>query len=97
MAFAADLRQRYGGVVADVRLSGYTRGGADEDSDVDVAVVLEHVDWDTYREVIDRASDIGLMRDLIVSPTIFDRSTWERWQRQRRTLAVDIERDGIPL
>ena len=59
--FAEELRKRYGQAVLDVRLFGsFARGEADEDSDVDVAVVLERVDWTTQRDVIDLATDIGL-------------------------------------
>jgi predicted nucleotidyltransferase len=63
--FAQELRKRYGQAVLDVRLFGsFARGEADEDSDVDVAVVLERVDWTTQRDVIDLATDIGLPLDL---------------------------------
>jgi predicted nucleotidyltransferase len=96
--FAEDLRSRYGDAVLDVRLFGsFARGEAHEDSDVDVAVVLERVDWATQRDVIDLATDIGLARALRLSPTLFDRATYERWRRQERPLVMDIERDGIAL
>lgn len=40
--FAEELRRRFGDAVRDVRLFGsFARGEAHEDSDVDVAVVLE--------------------------------------------------------
>ena len=96
--FAAELRRRFGDAVRDVRLFGsFARGDAHEDSDVDVAVVLERVDWATQREVIDLATDLGLPNDLSISPTLFDRATYERWRRQERPLVMDIERDGISL
>ncbi|MGH9380106.1 MAG: nucleotidyltransferase domain-containing protein, partial [Thermoanaerobaculia bacterium] len=82
----------------DVRLFGsFARAQAHEDSDVDVAVVLEQVDRRTRGEVIDLATDVGLPLDLHISPTIFDRETWERWRRQERPLVMDIERDGVRL
>jgi len=95
--FAEELRRRFGEAV-DVRLFGsFARSEADEDSDVDVAVVLERADWNTRREVIDLATDVGLPLDLLISPTIFDRETFERWREQERPLVMDIERDGVPL
>jgi predicted nucleotidyltransferase len=96
--FASELRRRYGKAVLDVRLFGsFARAEADEDSDVDVAVVLEHMDWATKCEVIDLATDVGLPLELHISPTILDRATYEHWREQERPLVMDIERDGIPL
>ena len=96
--FAGALRERFGSAVVDVRLFGsLARAEADEESDVDVAVVLERVDWKTRCEVIDLATDAGLPLDLRISPTLFDRETFVRWQRQERPLVMDIERDGVAL
>jgi predicted nucleotidyltransferase len=96
--FARELRQRYGDAVRDVRLFGsFARGGAHEESDVDVAVVLDHADFDTRRKVIDLATDIGLPHHLLLSPTVFDLETYERWRARERPLVMDIERDGVAL
>ncbi len=96
--FAEELRHRFGEAVLDVRLFGsFARSEADEESDVDVAVVLEGADWNTRREVIDLATDMGLPFDLLISPTIFDRETYQRWREQERPLVMNIERDGVPL
>lgn len=96
--FARELRRRYRDAVLEVRLFGsFARGEADETSDVDVAVVLESVDWETRRDVIDLATDTGLAHDLLISPTMFDRETYEAWRRQERALVLDVEREGVPL
>jgi predicted nucleotidyltransferase len=96
--FARELRRRFGQALIDVRLFGsFARAEADEESDVDVAVVLERADWRTRVEVIDLATDIGLPFDLRISPTIFDRKTYEHWREQERPLVMDIERDGVRL
>ena len=68
-----------------------------EHSDVDVAVVLERVDWRTRRDVIDLSADIGLAHCVLLSATVLDRETFEHWRRQERALVMDIERDGLPL
>lgn len=96
--FAGALRERYGDALVDVRLFGScARGEMREDSDVDVAVVLEMVDWRTKRDVIDLASIIGLEHDVLLSPTVLDRETFERWRAQERLLVMDIQREGLPL
>jgi len=95
---AAALRERWGEDLLEFRLFGsHARGEAHEESDVDVCVVLRHAGWTERRDVIDLATDVGLTFDLRLSPTVFDASSWERWQRQERPLAMDVEREGVPL
>ena len=94
--FAGVVRERFGISVIDIRLFGsFARSNAHEDSDVDVAVVLEDAGWSTRRDIIDLAADIGLEHDLMLSPTVFDRVTYERWRAQDRALVRDIETEGI--
>jgi predicted nucleotidyltransferase len=95
---AAELRRHFGDSVVDLRLFGsVARGESHEGSDVDVAVVLADVDWESRRAVIDLASDISLATGLSISPTIFARETWDRFRAQERPLVMDIEREGVPL
>src|SRR5690606_38370813 len=59
--FGRRLRARFGSRVVDLRLFGSTaRGEAHEESDVDIAVVLDTVDWDTRAQAIDLATTVGL-------------------------------------
>lgn len=96
--FARRVRERFGEAVIDIRLFGsHARSAAHEASDVDVAVVLEAAGWEIRREIIDLAADIGLECDLMLSPTVFDRETYERWRDQDRPLTRDIEQEGIRL
>ena len=92
------IAERFPECLVDLRLYGSrARDHAGADSDADVLVVLEQAGWEERRQVIDLAADIGLEHDLIVSPTVFDRATYDRWRDQRRPLVLEIERDGIPL
>ena len=96
--FAHVVREQFADAVIDIRLFGsHARSSAHEDSDVDVAVVLEEAGWETRRDIIDLASDIGLAHGLMLSPTVFDRETYERWRVQGRPLTRDIEQEGIRL
>jgi predicted nucleotidyltransferase len=54
--FRARLSRRFGRDLLDVRVFGsHARGEADEDSDVDVFVLLERASWDDRRAVLDVA------------------------------------------
>ncbi len=96
--FAAAVRETYGDAVVDIRLFGsYARSSAHEESDVDIAVVLDEAGWEIRRDVIDLATDAGIEHGLSLSPTVFDRAEYERWCAQDRPLTRDIEQEGIPL
>ena len=96
--FARAVREQFGDSVVDIRLFGsHARAAAHEESDVDVAVVLNEAGWEIRRDIIDLAADIGLARGMTLSPTVFDRATWERWRSQDRPLVRDIEREGVRL
>ena len=84
-------------LVAVCLFGSRARGEANSWSDVDVAVVLERAGFREKKDAIDIASDVGLEHDLLISPTVFDRATYERWRRQERPLVMDIEREGVPL
>ena len=95
---ARAVRERFGDSVIDIRLFGsHARMAAHEESDVDVAVVLNQAGWEIRRDIIDLATDIGLEYGLTLSPTVFDRATWERWRVQNRPLVHDIEHEGTRL
>ena len=82
----------------EIRLFGsHARATAHEESDVDVAVVLNRAGWKIRSDIMDLASDIGLEHDLTLSPTVFDAETYERWRVQDRALVRDIEHEGIRL
>ena len=98
----ADLKgrlvSRFGPDLLDVRLFGsYARREADEESDVDVFVLLRTAGWAEHKAVLDIAGDLFAEYDLLVSPTVFDLARYEEWRRQERPLVMDIERDGVRL
>lgn len=98
LRFADAVREAYGDEVVDIRLFGsHASSSAHEESDVDIAVVLDEAGWKTRRDVIDLATDVGAAHGLLLSPTVFDRAAYERWRLQDRPLVRDIEREGIPL
>jgi predicted nucleotidyltransferase len=96
--FEQRLRARVGPALVEARLFGSAaRGEADEDSDLDVLVVLEHVGFEERRAVFDIADDFLHEAGVLVSPTLYDRHTWERQLRQERGFAMTVQREGIRL
>ena len=67
----------------------------DEDSDIDVCVLLRTVTWADRKAVLDEAGDLFAEHGVLVSPTVFDVERYAAWRKQERRLVMDIEREGI--
>jgi len=97
-AYKRSLRARFGPALLDLRVFGsHARGQGRAGSDIDVLVVLEGATWNDRATAIDLATDIGFARDLLISPTVFDRVRWDLWREQERPLAREIVQDGFAL
>jgi predicted nucleotidyltransferase len=74
------------------------RGEADEESDVDLLVVL--TEWPTH-QIRDRITslflDVNLEHDTNLSELIVDRETWDRGLPSALPIHTEIEEKGIRL
>jgi predicted nucleotidyltransferase len=94
----AALEARFGGCLLRLRLFGsYARGEANEDSDVDVFVLLDEVSKEDYRAVVDLAAGVTADCLLQISPLVFSVARYEEWKRGERAIVLDIEREGIAV
>ncbi len=84
--FVARLRERYADQVVLVTLFGSkVRGDFDEESDLDVLVVVEGDDrWPYWREITDLTSDLLLDYEVNVSALVFDEQHYQ-WLMEHRT------------
>jgi predicted nucleotidyltransferase len=73
------------------------RGDAREDSDLDVAVLLKHSDYQTKCVVIDLAYEELLKTNIEISPLVFSQDDYERQRRERFPIILEIERDMVRL
>ena len=73
------------------------RGDAHEGSDLDVAVVLEHVDFETKCTIYAIAYDELLENGVDISPVIFAKNVFEHQKAARFPLLREIERDMVAL
>jgi nucleotidyltransferase-like protein len=97
-AFHRRLCEHFGSRLCDVRLFGsYARGTANENSDVDVFVLLEELDYAGQRDVFRIAGGLFVDTHLLLSPTVFGRSLYQAHLDQRRPLVSAIERQGLRL
>jgi predicted nucleotidyltransferase len=90
------LRGRFG--ATEVILYGSAaRGQLDEESDIDLLVVLPRVDWETQKEVIAVCFDAGLQCDRVISATCYTIDEMEHSPLRSSPLVLTARREGTPL
>jgi predicted nucleotidyltransferase len=98
--FGAAVRARFGGRVKDLRLFGsYARGDAWEESDVDVLVLLEGATRAEVEETVAMAHEAGFVGATWVplSPFVRTPEAFDALRRRELRIALDVDREGIPL
>ena len=96
--FVARLRERYADEVMLVVLFGSkVRGDFDEESDVDVLVVVQNGDWRFRDEVALTAFEPMLEHDIVITPLVIDLEHYRWLQRYHAPLYRNIQVEGIDL
>jgi hypothetical protein len=97
-AFAARLRARFGDRLRELRLFGsYARGEADEDSDIDVLVLVDGLTDPEWRTVFDDLAPVLIETGLPIAPLAMSTQRLESLRQAERLLASDLDQEGIPL
>lgn len=92
------LARRFGDRLARVALFGsWARGEAHEASDVDVIVLVRDLQRSERRQVIDLAADLWMDTGVRLAPLVMSVSRYRELLGLERLVALDIEREGIPL
>lgn len=92
------LEACFGSRLVRMRLFGsYARGEANEDSDVDVFVLLDDVSAQDNRAILDLAAGVSADCGLQVSPLVFSTARYEQWKRGERAIVLDIDREGVAV
>lgn len=73
------------------------RGDDDEESDLDVAVIVNNLDRTIKRQVIDVVVRIEFKHDVVIGSWVVSSEEFEKLRSRERRIALDIEREGITL
>lgn len=73
------------------------RGKGNEDSDIDILVILREISLEEKHKVWDLANDIFLDTEVYISPLVMSEAYFKRLQGLERLLPKEIEKEGIPL
>ena len=96
--FVAKLREKYGDELVLVRLFGSkVRGDFDEESDLDVVVVVEGDGWRFHREISFIGSRVSLDYGVNVSPKAVNRSLYRKLQKLRTPFYENVQAEGVEL
>jgi len=96
--FVARLRERYADDIVLVTLFGSkVRGDFDEESDLDVLVVVKDGDWRLRDEVALTAFEPMLEYDVVITPLVIDLEHYQWLRRYRAPLYRNIRAEGLDL
>ena len=73
------------------------RGERHDGSDVDVLVVVEGLTSAERREVGAYSGDLMTRHDVLVAPFAVSAERWAELRARERLIALEIERDRVPL
>jgi len=73
------------------------RGEIGEDSDLDVCVVLDELDWEKRRRISDIAWEIGFERDRLISTVVFSKEQFEQGPSSASPLVKSIQDEGVTV
>lgn len=92
------LQTLLGGELLEVRLYGsWARGQAEQDSDVDLAIVVRQADSLTWERVHRVAAQLSLEHDLVLSVNLLSQEEWEELLRLRTLYARRLQEEGVLL
>ncbi|HEX6387420.1 MAG TPA: nucleotidyltransferase domain-containing protein [Anaerolineae bacterium] len=74
-----------------------SRGDFQPDSDIDLLIVVRHLESEIRWQIRVIAADCSLQYDVLFNTHILDKARWDELVRYQDTLWREIQRDGIAL
>lgn len=97
-----ELKDSLKGLMGD-RLKGFllygsrARGDHQDESDIDIAIIVAGLTRELKKQVLDRVADWELKYLTPISALVLSQQDFDLLKRRERRLALDIEKEGIPL
>lgn len=73
------------------------RGDYGLDSDIDVAIIVKDLDRETKNRILETIADVELRYLTPVSALVLSEKSFLELLTRERRIALDIEREGVPL
>lgn len=73
------------------------RGDYDNESDIDIAVIVKDLSRARKNQILDRVADVELKYLTPLSTLVLSEDDFTSLKNRERRIAMDIEKEGIPL
>ncbi len=73
------------------------RGTYTEESDIDIAIIVQGLTRELKDQILNIVADIEMKHLTPLSTLIFSEEDFEFLRKRERRIALDIEREGIPV
>lgn len=96
--FKAEVERICGAGHCDIRLFGSrARQSGNEESDVDLLVLLDDYSEEKKVKIWDAAYSIFSETEILLSPMVLSKEFYENLKKRERLIAKEIESDGITI
>mgnify|MGYP006300402033 FL=1 len=98
----SELKTRLSSLLGDrleriVLYGSRARGDYDDNSDIDVAVIVKDLDRKLKLRILDEVADLELKYLTPLSTLVLDEKMYNELLRRERRIALDIQHEGVPL
>ncbi len=73
------------------------RGDFDAESDTDIAIIVLGLSRELKYQILDTVAEIEMKFVIPLSVIVFSENEFERLKKRERRIALDIEKEGIPI
>lgn len=73
------------------------RGDFDAESDTDIAIIVHGLSRELKYQILDTVAEIEMKFIIALSVIVFSENEFERLKKRERRIALDIEKEGIPI
>lgn len=97
-AFVKRLEAKFGDQMLSIRLFGSrARGEAQPDSDMDIAVIVDHVGPELRKSIRFMAVDVWLQYGIYISTRVWSLDHWRELESLQTNLYKTLQQEGIEL
>jgi hypothetical protein len=91
------LKELAGGEMKMILYGSRARGDYDCESDLDIAIIIPGLTRTMKNQLLDKVAEIELKHVIPLSTLILSEDDFQFLKKRERRIALDIEREGIPL
>lgn len=96
--FIGQMQERYPNEIVQVILFGSkTRGDFDEESDLDLLIVVKSDDWRLHRQIGHLAIEPMLKYDAVISTLTINQERYRKLKKHSTSLYQNLQAEGINL